>query len=139
MSSLALVVAEVYGVWGIDRHFAPKERRSYLGEWRCRRAALHCRFLFCHRTRSFGPPARFDHVFYAFGGAVGSMVGMIAKHVFGCTVIGSAGGPEKCKLVTERFGFDYCLDYKAFAGRNTFVKDVLPTLPNPHAGVSAKA
>jgi len=46
-------------------------------------------------------------------GAVGSMVGMIAKHVFGCTVIGSAGGPEKCKLVTDRFGFDHCLDYKA--------------------------
>ena len=44
------------------------------------------------------------------------MVGMIAKHVFGCTVIGSAGGPEKCKLVTERFGFDHCIDYKASRG-----------------------
>ena len=29
------------------------------------------------------------------GGAVGSMVGQIAKQVFNCTVIGSAGGPEK--------------------------------------------
>lgn len=45
-------------------------------------------------------------------GAVGSMVGMIAKHVYGCKVVGSAGGPEKCKLVTEKFGFDYCIDYK---------------------------
>ena len=46
-------------------------------------------------------------------GAVGSMVGMMAKHVFGCTVVGSAGGPEKCRLVTEKFGFDHCVDYKA--------------------------
>ena len=58
------------------------------------------------------------------------MVGMIAKHVFGCTVIGSAGGPEKCKLVTDRFGFDHCLDYKAFAGRDTLVKHFFPTHSN---------
>mmetsp|Transcript_19015 Transcript_19015/g.34359 ORF Transcript_19015/g.34359 Transcript_19015/m.34359 type:complete len:349 (-) Transcript_19015:94-1140(-) len=45
-------------------------------------------------------------------GAVGSMVGMLAKNIFGCTVIGSAGGPEKCKLVKEFFGFDHCVDYK---------------------------
>lgn len=44
-------------------------------------------------------------------GAVGSMVGQLAK-VYGCTVIGSAGGPEKCKLVQEKFGFDHCIDYK---------------------------
>mmetsp|Transcript_8226 Transcript_8226/g.18395 ORF Transcript_8226/g.18395 Transcript_8226/m.18395 type:complete len:352 (-) Transcript_8226:23-1078(-) len=45
-------------------------------------------------------------------GAVGSMVGMLAKNVFQCTVIGSAGGPEKCRLVKEYFGFDDCVDYK---------------------------
>ena len=38
-------------------------------------------------------------------GAVGSMVGQIAKSVFGCTVIGSAGGEAKCALVTSKFGF----------------------------------
>mmetsp|Transcript_74301 Transcript_74301/g.119912 ORF Transcript_74301/g.119912 Transcript_74301/m.119912 type:complete len:362 (-) Transcript_74301:335-1420(-) len=46
-------------------------------------------------------------------GAVGSMVGMMAKHVYGCTVVGSAGGPEKCRMVKEKFGFDHCVDYKA--------------------------
>lgn len=46
-------------------------------------------------------------------GAVGGMVGMLAKNVFGCRVIGSAGGPEKCKMVVEKFGFDECVDYKA--------------------------
>ena len=29
-------------------------------------------------------------------GAVGSLVGMIAKNVFKCKVIGSCGWPEKC-------------------------------------------
>jgi NADPH-dependent curcumin reductase CurA len=33
------------------------------------------------------------------GGAVGSPVGQLAKNVFGCTVVGSAGGPEKCVYV----------------------------------------
>jgi NADPH-dependent curcumin reductase CurA len=46
------------------------------------------------------------------GGAVGSMVGQIAKNVYGCTVIGSAGGPQKCQHVCDEFGFDQCIDYK---------------------------
>ena len=37
----------------------------------------------------------------------------IAKNVYGCKVIGSAGGPEKCALVTGKFGFDACIDYKS--------------------------
>eukprot|EP00930_Biecheleria_cincta_P069437 TRINITY_DN57182_c0_g1_i1.p1 TRINITY_DN57182_c0_g1~~TRINITY_DN57182_c0_g1_i1.p1 ORF type:complete len:350 (-),score=57.59 TRINITY_DN57182_c0_g1_i1:169-1218(-) len=45
-------------------------------------------------------------------GAVGSMVGQLAKQVYGCTVIGSAGGPDKCRMVKEKFGFDHCIDYK---------------------------
>ncbi len=44
-------------------------------------------------------------------GAVGSVVGQIAK-IKGCTVVGTAGGPEKCKYVTEELGFDACIDYK---------------------------
>jgi hypothetical protein len=36
----------------------------------------------------------------------------IAKQVYGCKVIGSAGGPAKCALVTGKFGFDACIDYK---------------------------
>jgi NADPH-dependent curcumin reductase len=44
-------------------------------------------------------------------GAVGSVAGQIAK-IKGCRVIGIAGGPEKCRLVTEEFGFDACIDYR---------------------------
>jgi hypothetical protein len=45
-------------------------------------------------------------------GAVGSMVGQIAK-IKGCRAVGIAGGPEKCRIVTAELGFDACIDYKA--------------------------
>jgi NADPH-dependent curcumin reductase CurA len=48
----------------------------------------------------------------AAAGAVGSVAGQIAK-VKGCRTIGIAGGPEKCAMVTDEFGFDACIDYKA--------------------------
>jgi len=48
----------------------------------------------------------------AASGAVGSVVGQLAKRK-GCRVVGVAGGPEKCRAVTEEFGFDACVDYKA--------------------------
>lgn len=44
-------------------------------------------------------------------GAVGSVVGQIAK-IKGCTVIGIAGGPEKCAHVVDKLGFEACIDYK---------------------------
>jgi len=44
-------------------------------------------------------------------GATGSVVGQIAK-IKGCRVIGVAGGQEKCRLVTEEFGFDAAIDYR---------------------------
>ena len=44
-------------------------------------------------------------------GAVGSVAGQIAK-IKGCRVIGIAGGAEKCRVVTEEFGFDACIDYR---------------------------
>ena len=45
-------------------------------------------------------------------GAVGMIVGQIAK-LKGSQVVGIAGGPEKCRYVTEELGFDACIDYKA--------------------------
>jgi NADPH-dependent curcumin reductase CurA len=45
-------------------------------------------------------------------GAVGATVGQIAK-IKGCRVVGIAGGPEKCRMVTEDYGFDAAIDYKA--------------------------
>ncbi len=44
-------------------------------------------------------------------GAVGSIVGQAAK-IKGCTVVGIAGGADKCKYVVEELGFDACIDYK---------------------------
>ncbi len=48
----------------------------------------------------------------AASGAVGSVVGQIAK-IKGCRAVGIAGGPEKCRYVTQDLGFDACVDYKA--------------------------
>ncbi|BBO34561.1 NADP-dependent oxidoreductase [Lacipirellula parvula] len=48
----------------------------------------------------------------AASGAVGSVVGQIAK-LKGCRVIGIAGGAEKCRYVKEELGFDDCLDHRA--------------------------
>ncbi|KAA0021757.1 NADP-dependent oxidoreductase [Antrihabitans cavernicola] len=45
-------------------------------------------------------------------GAVGSLVGQIAKQ-HGCTVIGIAGGAEKCAWLTDELGFDVAIDYKS--------------------------
>lgn len=44
-------------------------------------------------------------------GATGSVAGQIAK-ARGCRVIGIAGGVEKCRLLTEHYGFDSAIDYK---------------------------
>jgi len=48
----------------------------------------------------------------AASGAVGSVVGQLAK-AKGARVVGIAGGPEKCRIVVNEFGFDACVDYKA--------------------------
>ncbi len=47
----------------------------------------------------------------AAAGAVGSIVGQIAK-IKGARVIGIAGGPAKCRWITEELGFDGAIDYK---------------------------
>lgn len=45
-------------------------------------------------------------------GATGSIVGQLAK-IAGCTVIGIAGGPEKCTWLVDQAGYDHAIDYKA--------------------------
>jgi NADPH-dependent curcumin reductase CurA len=47
----------------------------------------------------------------AAAGAVGSVVGQIAK-IKGCRAVGIAGGPEKCRHLIEDLGFDAAVDYK---------------------------
>jgi len=48
----------------------------------------------------------------AASGAVGSMVGQLAK-LKGCRAVGIAGGKDKCDYVVKELGFDACVDYKA--------------------------
>jgi NADPH-dependent curcumin reductase len=48
----------------------------------------------------------------AASGAVGSVVGQIAK-IKGCRAVGIAGSPDKCRYVVDELGFDVCLNYKS--------------------------
>ncbi len=48
----------------------------------------------------------------AASGAVGSLAGQLAR-LAGCRVVGSAGGPDKCRYVVEELGFDACVDHRA--------------------------
>ena len=56
-------------------------------------------------------------------GAVGSTVVQIAK-IKGCTVIGSAGGKEKCDVV-KSLGADHVIDYKKAGGQPTGPHNVI--------------
>jgi len=59
-----------------------------------------------------GEPKSGDTVLVsAASGAVGSLVGQIAK-IKGCRVIGIAGAPDKCAWVKEVAGFDDVVSYK---------------------------
>ncbi|MBT8145357.1 MAG: NADP-dependent oxidoreductase [Gammaproteobacteria bacterium] len=70
------------------------------------------------RTAYFGllelgkPKAGETLVVAAASGAVGSVVGQIAK-IKGLRAVGIAGGPEKCRYVLEELKFDDCIDYKS--------------------------
>jgi len=66
----------------------------------------------------------------AASGAVGSLVGMMAKNVFNCTVIGSCGGPEKAALIKEKFGYDHAIDYKTLGGKDDLVAALKQAAPD---------
>ncbi|MGH1413742.1 MAG: NADP-dependent oxidoreductase [Pelagimonas sp.] len=64
--------------------------------------------------RKFGrPKAGETLVVAAATGPVGAMVGQLAKAA-GLRTIAIAGGPEKCRIATETFGFDAALDHRAY-------------------------
>jgi NADPH-dependent curcumin reductase CurA len=48
----------------------------------------------------------------AAAGAVGSIVGQIAK-IKGCRVVGIAGGEAKCRHLIDELGFDGAIDYRS--------------------------
>lgn len=45
-------------------------------------------------------------------GAVGSLAGQLARRD-GARPVGIAGGPDKCRLAVDEFGYAACVDYKA--------------------------
>ncbi len=65
-------------------------------------------------TRVIAPKAGQTVVVSAASGAVGSVVGQLAK-ARGCRAVGIAGGAEKCRYVVETLGFDDCIDHRAHA------------------------
>ncbi|SNR46536.1 NADP-dependent oxidoreductase [Puniceibacterium sediminis] len=65
--------------------------------------------------KEFGrPKAGQTLVVGAATGPVGSMVGQLAKAA-GMRTVAVAGGPEKCKLAVETYGFDAAIDHRAYA------------------------
>ncbi|MCY1414885.1 NADPH-dependent curcumin reductase [compost metagenome] len=58
------------------------------------------------------PKAGETLVVAAASGAVGSVVGQVAK-IKGLRVVGVAGGSKKCRYVVEELGFDACVDHKS--------------------------
>lgn len=56
----------------------------------------------------------------AAAGAVGSVALQIAK-IKGARVVGIAGGPEKCALLTDQLGADVAVDYRASDWRDQLV------------------
>ncbi|GLU35643.1 NADP-dependent oxidoreductase [Trinickia caryophylli] len=63
-------------------------------------------------NKIIGPRAGQTIVVSAASGAVGGVVGQLAK-LSGCRAVGVAGGAEKCRYVVDTLGFDACVDYKA--------------------------
>ena len=61
-------------------------------------------------------------------GAVGSMVGQIAK-IKGCRAVGIAGGAEKCRRLIEDYGFDAAVDYRG-KDVDTLTKEIGEAAPD---------
>ncbi len=62
-------------------------------------------------------------------GAVGSMVGQVAKAA-GLRTVGIAGGAKKCAIATDTFGFDACIDHRAHASAKELRKAIAGACPD---------
>lgn len=80
-------------------------------------------------NRIIEPKAGQTVVVTAASGAVGSALGALAK-ARGCRAVGIAGGPDKCRYVTEELGFDACVDYKQYRDLQSLSKAVKEACPD---------
>jgi NADPH-dependent curcumin reductase CurA len=74
------------------------------------------------------PKAGETIVVSAAAGAVGSVVGQLAR-IAGVRAVGIAGGPDKCRYVTQELGFDACIDYKAAADAKSLAALIAAAAP----------
>jgi hypothetical protein len=65
----------------------------------------------------------------AASGAVGSAVGVLAK-ARGARAVGVAGGPDKCRYVTDELGFDACVDYREHKDAHSLSKALKQACPD---------
>jgi len=75
------------------------------------------------------PKAGETVVVAAATGPVGSMVGQVAK-MAGLRTVGIAGGADKCAMAKETFGFDACLDHRAYDSASDLRKDLAAACPD---------
>jgi NADPH-dependent curcumin reductase len=75
-------------------------------------------------NKIIAPKANETVLISAATGAVGSVVGQLAKHA-GARVVGIAGGPEKCAYAVKELGYDTCVDHKSVRFAEE-LKDALP-------------
>ena len=80
-------------------------------------------------TKIIEPKAGETIVVSAASGAVGSVVGQLAKQLR-CRAVGIAGGPEKCRYVVEVLGFDACIDYRQHADPKSLSAALKGACPN---------
>ncbi|MEM9233296.1 MAG: NADP-dependent oxidoreductase [Pseudomonadota bacterium] len=74
----------------------------------------------------------------AAAGPVGGTVGQIARIMGASRVVGIAGGPEKCRIVTGTYGFDACINYRTDNWRDDLAAALTDGLTVFHENVSAE-
>lgn len=74
----------------------------------------------------------------AAAGPVGGAVGQFSRMKGAKTVIGIAGGTEKCRLVQEQYGFDTCVDYKSKSWQEDYKKAAPEGISVHHENVGSE-
>ncbi len=74
----------------------------------------------------------------AAAGPVGGACGQFARLKGAKKIIGIAGGPKKCKVVKEVYGFDDCVDYKTKSWKEIYKKAAPDGITVHHENVGAE-